>query len=84
MTEETDIDALLCAYQKARRAVIGHVIFLVICCAAALLLRRYFNLPLILCWTVFAVAGLVFSGDIIQLISCHLKLKRFIAKNTLN
>jgi uncharacterized membrane protein YoaK (UPF0700 family) len=79
---ESDIESLLVAYQKSRRAVIGHVVFLVICCAAALLLRRYFNLPPLLCWTVFAVAGLVFSGDIIQLISCHLKLKRFIAQNS--
>lgn len=82
MTEETDIDALLRAYQKSRRAVIGHVIFLAVCCVAALLLRRYFNLPPLLCWTVFAVAGLVFSGDILQLISCHVKLKRFIAANS--
>jgi hypothetical protein len=54
-------------YAKARRAVRGHLVFILICIVVALLLRRMLNFPPMLSWTVFAAAGAVFAGDLIRL-----------------
>lgn len=69
------LDALT-AYRKARFTLIGHGIFFVACCAVAVVARRMFKMPPALLTVVFAVALLLFGGDILRFIRTRRQLRR--------
>ena len=76
MPSATDIAALELAERRAKRVLIGHLIFVVVCIAAAVLLRRALRLPLLLSWLVIAVPMLVFAKDIFHWVRCARELNR--------
>ena len=71
-----EIERLELAYRRARRTIIGHVIFLGVCCLVAVVLRRSFRLPPLILATVLIVALLVFAGDIMKLFYSRNELRR--------
>lgn len=76
-----EFERLLAAYEKLRRTVRWHLIFLLICIVAALLLRRALNYPPMLSWVVFAVPALVFGADFVRLLVYRIKLSRYRASD---
>jgi len=74
--QRDEIARLEVAYRRARRIIIGHVIFLTVACLAAVVLRRAGGLPPIYLFTIITVALLVFGGDIMKLLYCRNELRR--------
>jgi uncharacterized membrane protein len=64
------------AYRKALFTIIGHGIFFVACCTIAVIARRMFKMPPALLTVVFAVALLLFGGDLIRFVSSKRRLAR--------
>ena len=72
----SDPDALLAAYRKSLRTVIGHAVFFVLCCTIAIIVRRMFNMPPALLSVVFIVALILFGGDIMRFLSFRRRVRR--------
>jgi cytochrome c biogenesis protein CcdA len=72
----TDLASLEAAYRKARWTILGHALFFFVCCTAAVILRRMFKMPPALLTVVFAVALILFGGDILRFLSYRRKVRR--------
>lgn len=70
------------AYRKALFTIIGHGIFFAVCCVVAIIARRMFNLPPALLTVVFAVALVLFGGDLFRFFRHRRRLQIFLAANT--
>lgn len=64
------------AYRKALFTIIGHGIFFVACCTLAVIARRMFKMPPALLTVVFAVALILFGGDLLRFVSTKRRLAR--------
>jgi putative Ca2+/H+ antiporter (TMEM165/GDT1 family) len=72
----TELATLEVAYRKSLWTVIGHAVFFVVCCTIAVILRRLFKMPPALLTVVFAVALVLFGGDIWRFFSYRRRLRR--------
>jgi hypothetical protein len=72
----TELASLEAAYRKSLWTVIGHAVFFVVCCAIAVILRRMFKMPPALLTMVFAVAILLFGGDVWRFFTYRRRLRR--------
>jgi hypothetical protein len=72
----TELATLEAAYRRSRRTIIGHAIFFILCCTAAVVLRSMMRMPPALLTVVFAVALLLFGGDILRFLSYRRRLRR--------
>lgn len=70
------------AYRKSLFTIIGHGVFFAVCCAVAIIARRMFNLPPTLLTVVFAVALVLFGGDLIRFFRHRRRLQRFLTANS--
>lgn len=76
MSAADELVAAEAAYRKALFTVIGHGVFFVACCAVAVIARRMFKMPPALLTVVFAVALLLFGGDLFRFVSTKRRLAR--------
>jgi isoprenylcysteine carboxyl methyltransferase (ICMT) family protein YpbQ len=76
MSTTHELAAAEAAYRKALFTVIGHGVFFVACCAVAVIARRMFKMPPALLTVVFAVALLLFGGDLFRYFSTKRRLAR--------
>lgn len=74
-----EINALIEAHRKARRAVLGHFFFFLACCIVALLARRFLKFPPQLSWVIIAAFVIAFAGDLARFIYRKFKLQRLLA-----
>lgn len=70
------------AYRKSLFTIIGHGIFFVVCCAVAVIARRMFKMPPALLTVVFAVALVLFGGDLFRFLRHRRRLQRWLAANS--
>jgi len=82
MNAAEEIQAAETAYRKALFTIIGHGIFFVVCCAVAVIARRMFKMPPALLTVVFAVALLLFGGDLLRFVSTRRRLARLLGAPT--
>lgn len=76
MSPDSALTTALAAYRKARFTLIGHGVFFVICCAVAVVARRMFKMPPALLTVVFAVALVLFGGDILRFVLTRRQVRR--------
>lgn len=76
MSTADDLPTAEIAYRKALFTIIGHGIFFVACCTLAVIARRMFKMPPALLTVVFAVALLLFGGDLLRFVSTKRRLAR--------
>ena len=80
--EPEDFATIHAAYRKALFTIIGHGVFFVVCCAVAVIARRMFKMPPALLTVVFAVALVLFGGDLIRFFRHRRRLQRFLTANS--
>ena len=73
-----EINALIAAHHRARRAVLGHFFFFLACCILALLARRFLKFPPQLSWVIIAAFVVAFAGDLTRFVYRKLKLQRLL------
>ena len=76
MATDSSLPTALDSYRKARFTLIGHGIFFLVCCTVAVIARRMFKMPPALLTVVFAVALVLFGGDILRFILARRHLRR--------
>lgn len=77
-----DFATLHAAYRKSLFTIIGHSVFFVVCCAVAVIARRMFKMPPALLTVVFAVALVLFGGDLIRFLRHRRHLQRWRETNS--
>jgi hypothetical protein len=77
-----DPAALAAAYRKSRFALICNGVFFFVCCAVAVIVRKMIGMPPALLTVVFAVALVLFGGDIMRFLSLRRRYRRLLAQNS--
>ena len=74
-TAKEEFAALHAAYRKALFTIISHGIFFVVCCTVAVLARKMLKMPPSLLTVVFAVALVLFGGDLFRFLRHRRRLQ---------
>jgi len=77
-----DPAAIAAAYRKARFSMICNGVFFFVCCAVAVIVRKMIGMPPALLTVVFAVALVLFGGDILRFLSLRRRYRRLLEQST--
>jgi predicted exporter len=77
-TTQEEFAVLHAAYRKALFKIISHGVFFTLCCAVAVIARRMMKMPPSLLTVVFAVALILFGGDLVSFFRHRRRLQRWL------
>ncbi len=74
-TAQEEFALLHAAYRKALFKIISHAVFFVLCCTIAVIARKMLKMPPSLLTVVFAVALILFGGDLFRFLRNRRRLQ---------
>lgn len=77
-----DPAAIVAAYRKARFSMICNGVFFFLCCVVAVIVRKMIGMPPALLTVVFAVALVLFGGDILRFLALRRRYRRLFESST--
>lgn len=77
-----DPAALVAAYRKSRFTMICNGAFFIGCCVIAVVVRKMIGMPPALLTVVFAVALVLFGGDILRFLALRRRYRRLLEQNS--
>lgn len=77
-----DPAALVTAYRKSRFTMICNGAFFIGCCVVAVVVRKMIGMPPALLTVVFAVALVLFGGDILRFLALRRRYRQLLERNS--